>query len=184
MIKTIKKAGIIFSFATVLIGSSTVMAQLCVKSDCDALGYTTTAAACKNHFNTLLCPFDSSKALCGGEVKSAGSGVSMFYINGKLYSVTRGSMGGINYSNANSSCVAKGYRLPDMTEASRISNLREALGNMVSINTYGSGTGGGIWTSQGLGPCSSGQHRILYLDGPRCMDDTHAVNGTICIKEN
>lgn len=155
-------------------------AQMCLKSDCAALGYNNTVTACQNHFDILKCPFNTVKAVCGGEVKAVGSGVKMIYINGKLYSVTQGYMGGISYANASKGCTGKGYRLPNITEASRISNLRSQLGITVVIDYSGvSGGSSGLWTGEA---CSSG-HMIFYLGGPSCKSDSQAVTGTICVKE-
>ncbi len=178
-LKQVQKILICISFAYFICGISDLSAQLCVKADCAALGYTKTASNCENHFNLLYCPFDTSKVICGGEVKSAGSGVDMFYYNGKLYYVTQGGIGGKNYSSALSSCENIGYRLPTSSEAYRISGLRSQMSFTVHIDVYGSNGSVGIWTST---TCSNG-HSIAYLDGPRCQADTFSVRASICVKE-
>ncbi len=169
------------AFVCALVGIiPSAAAQICLKSDCAALGYSSTATACQNHFDVLKCPFDVTKAVCGGEVKSAGSGVKMFYVNGKLYSVTLGNMGGINYTSANNGCTGKGYRLPTIGEAGRISSLRSVLDLAISIDVPDSCATCGIWTNSA---CGSGKHQIFYLSGPQCLEDSTYMNGTICVKE-
>lgn len=156
-------------------------AQMCLKSDCAALGYNNTATACQNHFDILKCPFNTAKAVCGGEVKSAGPGVYQFYADSKLYAVTQGYMGGISYDNAVKGCTEKGYRLPSIAEVSRVSSLRSQLGIVVPIDSSSVSSGSaGLWTNSS---CGAGSHMIFYLSGPGCRSNSQLVNGVICVKE-
>lgn len=175
----LRKLCLCLLFVYVGIGVTKGVAQLCVKSDCESLGYNSTATACQNHFNVLICPFDDTKAVCGGEVKAAGSGIAMFYYNGKLYSATIGNIGGIDYPAAGNGCTAKGYRLPTSGEAYRVSALRSKLNFTLYIDTHGSSDSRGLWLSS---TCSDG-HQVAYLDGMRCKADTFRITASLCVKE-
>lgn len=163
-------------FVCVLVGIiSSAAAQICLKSDCAGLGYSSTATACQNHFDMLKCPFDATKAVCGGEVKAAGSGIDSFYYNGKLYLVKTGS-GGVSYAGAERACSGE-WRLPTQSEALRMRTLNGKFIKLSSMN----GAAFGIWTSD---TCGSGQHLLIAISGPSCKSDTYVSNVSYCVAEN
>lgn len=151
-------------------------AAICVEADCAALGYDSNATSCTNHFDKLLCPFDETKAICGKEVKTAGSGIEMFYYNEKVYSIKQGN-GGVNYTGATNSCSGD-WRLPTSSEAYRIAALRSEFSFSFSYG-QSSSQSSGILTSTS---CSGG-HMIAYLNGPSCKPDTTVVSVALCVKE-
>lgn len=170
------------SFCLVLIclfasETNLVQAQSCINSDCEALGYNKTAADCADHFDILVCPFDSSKIVCGGEVIY--TGVNQFYYNGTKLGVIQGVVSGGSYTAAESLCSSKGYRLPTYNEATRIHTLStQGLFTGLTITVSGGGSGG-LWTNES---CTTGQHKVRYMY-PQCMYDTTLLSTSVCVKE-
>lgn len=165
-------------FVCVLVGIiSSAAAQICLKSDCEALGYNKTVADCTDHFDILRCPFDSNKVVCGGEVIY--TGVNQFYYNGTKLGVIQGVVSGGSYTAAESLCSSKGYRLPTYNEATRIHTLStQGLFTGLTIVVSGGGSGG-LWTNES---CAAGQHKVRYMY-PQCTSDSTLLSTSVCVKE-
>ena len=151
----------------------------CISGDCDALGYVSKVSDCSGE--KVLCPFDVTKAFCAGVVYSD---VDQIVYNDKVYYLKDAGISNATFAQAKSACEKLGYSLPENTAILYRVSSERSLMHWIDFDIRMKSEDGGIYGYHTLETtnCGSSQHKIAYLDGPKCVDDTSQFRKVICVK--